>query len=263
MDFVSPVLDVLTRLYACTAKHAANIFHLKQDLEFLRDKMVELKNLSEDVKARVEIADQQNMRVIGEVKNWLSKVNFIEFRVEILQQGDLEAEKKCLGSCCPKNFWSSFKLGKKVSGNTITIVNLLGEGRNFDSVAYRALRVLVDKMPIGNTVGLDWLNKKVYSCLNEDKVGIIGLYGTGGVGRTTLMKKINNEFLKTKHQFGVVIWVSMSKQASVRTAQEVVARVFKYIVKLLFGLPILISVKQLYRSENVMHKRQSVTCNNF
>ena len=223
MDFVSPVLDVLTRMYACTAKHASYIFNLKQDLEFLRDRMVELKNLSEDVKARVELAEQQNMRVRGEVRNWFSKINFVEVRVEqILQQGDLEVEKKCLGSCCPKNFWSSFKLGKKVSGNTITIVTLLGEGRNFDSVAYRAPRVRVDEMPIGHTVGLDWLYEKVCSCLTEDKVGIIGLYGTGGVGKTTLMKKINNEFLKTKHQFGVVIWVSMSKQASVRTAQEVI-----------------------------------------
>ena len=134
----------------------------------------------------------------------------------------LEVDKKCLGSSCPKNFWSSFKLGKKVSGNTITIVNLLGEGRNFDSMAYRAPRVRVDEMPIGHTVGLDWLYEKVCSCLTEDKVGIIGLYGTGGVGKTTLMKKINNEFLKTKHQSGVVIWVSLSKQASVRTAQEVI-----------------------------------------
>ena len=63
---MSPVLDVLTRLYACTAKHASYIFRLKQDLEFLRDRMLELKNLIEDVKARVEIAEQQNMRVIIE-----------------------------------------------------------------------------------------------------------------------------------------------------------------------------------------------------
>ena len=223
MDFVSPILDVVSRLYACTAKHADYIFHLKRNLESLRNKMVELKNLSEDVKARVELAEQQNMRVRGEVKQWLRRIDVVEVRVDqILQQGDLEVEKRCLGSCCPKNFRSTYKVGKRVSRQRIIIVIRLGEGRSFDSVAYRAPCVRVDEMPLGHTVGVDWLYEKVCSCLIEDKVGIIGLYGTGGVGKTTLMKKINNEFLKTKHQFGVVIWVSVSKQASVRTTQEVI-----------------------------------------
>ena len=34
------------------------------------------------------------------------------------------------------------------------------------------------------------------------------------------MKKINNEFLKTNSQFDTVIWVAVSKQESVRAAQE-------------------------------------------
>ncbi|KAL6333952.1 hypothetical protein AAG906_000003 [Vitis piasezkii] len=141
MDFVSPILDVVSRLYACTAKHADYIFHLKRNLESLRNKMVGLKNLSEDLKARVELAEQQNMRV----------------RWHLLSQ----------------QFWSTYKLGRRVSCE---------------------LKILGNYWIIWNR----------------------------GVGKTTLMKKINNEFLKTKHQFGVVIWVSVSKQASVRTTQEVI-----------------------------------------
>ena len=50
--------------------------------------------------------------------------------------------------------------------------------------------------------------------LGDDKVGIIELYGMGGVGKTTLLKKINNEFLKTKLGFDVVIWVVVWKPAN-------------------------------------------------
>ena len=156
MDFVSPILDVVSRLYACTAKHADYIFHLKRNLESLRNKMVELKNLSEDVKARVELAEQQNMWVRREVKRWLEDIDFIEVdAARILQLGDLQVEKKCLGSCCPKNFWSTYKVGKRVSKQLITIVIHLGEGRSFDSVAYRAPCARVDEMPLGHTVGVD------------------------------------------------------------------------------------------------------------
>ncbi|KAL6333955.1 hypothetical protein AAG906_000006 [Vitis piasezkii] len=79
---------------------------------------------------------------------------------------------------------------------------------------------VVDEMPLGHTVGLDSLYVRVCNCLTEYRGGIIGLYGTGGVGKTTLMKKINNRFLETWHQFDTVIWVAMSKQANVRAAQE-------------------------------------------
>ncbi|RVW28692.1 putative disease resistance protein [Vitis vinifera] len=86
------------------------------------------------------------------------------------------------------------------------------------------LGAVVDEMPLGHIVGLDRLYERVCRCLTDHKVRIIGLYGTGGIGKTTLMKKINNEFLKTSHQFDTVIWVAVSKkekvQESVRAAQE-------------------------------------------
>ena len=55
----------------------------------------------------------------------------------------------------------------------------------------RLPHAVVDEMPIGHTVGLDWLYETVCSCLTGYQVGIIALYGTGGVGKTTLMMKIN------------------------------------------------------------------------
>ncbi|RVW62406.1 Disease resistance protein RFL1 [Vitis vinifera] len=80
---------------------------------------------------------------------------------------------------------------------------------------------VVDEMLLGRTVGLDSLYGRVCSCLTEYQPGIIALYGTGGVGKTTLMRKIN-EFLKTSHRFNTVIWVTVSKQVSVKAAQEVI-----------------------------------------
>ncbi|KAF3620128.1 putative disease resistance protein-like, partial [Capsicum annuum] len=46
-------------------------------------------------------------------------------------------------------------------------------------------------------------------------VSIIGVWGTGGVGKTTLVKNLNNELLKnvssSKLSFGVVVWVTVPK----------------------------------------------------
>ncbi|RVW77618.1 putative disease resistance protein [Vitis vinifera] len=51
---------------------------------------------------------------------------------------------------------------------------------------------------------------------------MIGLYGMGGVGKTTLLKKINNHFLATSTDFEVVIWAVVSKSPNIENIQEVI-----------------------------------------
>jgi disease resistance protein RPS2 len=36
---------------------------------------------------------------------------------------------------------------------------------------------------------------KILHCLKDEKVGTVGIWGMGGVGKTTLLRKINNHFL--------------------------------------------------------------------
>ncbi|KAK7362940.1 hypothetical protein VNO77_05065 [Canavalia gladiata] len=60
---------------------------------------------------------------------------------------------------------------------------------------------LVDEMLLGETIGLDLMFNKFWSFLEDENVGIIGLYGMGGAGKTTLMKRIHNECGKRKHEF--------------------------------------------------------------
>ncbi|MBA0786645.1 hypothetical protein Gotri_026028, partial [Gossypium trilobum] len=57
--------------------------------------------------------------------------------------------------------------------------------------------------------------------LHVDKdVGIIGLYGLGGVGTTTLLTKLNNKFSTTPNVFEVVIWALVSKDSDVGKIQD-------------------------------------------
>lgn len=52
-------------------------------------------------------------------------------------------------------------------------------------------------------------------------MGIIGLYGMGGVGKTTLLTQINNKFLDSrKDDFDVLIWVVASKDLKLERIQD-------------------------------------------
>lgn len=66
---------------------------------------------------------------------------------------------------------------------------------NYDLIKFycagedRSSHGIAVEMPLGHNVGLGSLYMGVLNCLTESQGGIIGLYGTGGIGKTTLMKK--------------------------------------------------------------------------
>ena len=49
---------------------------------------------------------------------------------------------------------------------------------------------------------------------------MIGIWGLGGIGKTTLVKNLNNELNNTSTQpFGIVIWATVSKNVDIKNAQ--------------------------------------------
>lgn len=69
-------------------------------------------------------------------------------------------------------------------------------------------------------VGQETMLEMVWNRLMEDEVWIVGLYGMGGVGKTTLLAQINNRFSNQGGGFDVVIWVVVSKNATVHKIQK-------------------------------------------
>ncbi|KAL5576391.1 hypothetical protein UlMin_018090 [Ulmus minor] len=117
-----------------------------------------------------------------------------------------EMLNRCLGSC-PKNYCSSYKLGKEVAAKLTSI-------GYFEVVADKLPRAPVEEMPIEKTVGLETTLLEVWRCLGGDNMGTIGLYGMGCFGKT-ILKRINNEFCGMSNDFNVVIRVEASKDADV------------------------------------------------
>ncbi|KAL6334212.1 hypothetical protein AAG906_007459 [Vitis piasezkii] len=221
MEFVSSIVGLVPCFYDHTSKHTVYIRDLRKNLQALSEEMVDLNNLYEDVKERVQREEQQEMKCRKEVGGWIRKVEAMEKEVhEILQRGDQEIQKSCLG-CCPRNCWSSYRIGKAVSEKLVAVSGQIGKG-HFDVVAEMLPRPPVDELPMEATVGPQLAYEKSCRFLKDPQVGIMGLYGMGGVGKTTLLKKINNELLATSNDFEVVIWAVVSKSPDIEKIQQVI-----------------------------------------
>uniref|UniRef100_A0A3N7F999 Uncharacterized protein n=1 Tax=Populus trichocarpa TaxID=3694 RepID=A0A3N7F999_POPTR len=68
-------------------------------------------------------------------------------------------------------------------------------------------------------------NKEViWSLLMDGKVPIIGIYGMGGVGKTTIILHIYNELLRRPDIYDHVWWVSVSQDFTINRLQNLIAK---------------------------------------
>ncbi|KAM1165780.1 hypothetical protein ACFX13_025713 [Malus domestica] len=92
-------------------------------------------------------------------------------------------------------------------------VDSLKSKGSFEEVATESLPVgVVHEMPTEPTVGMGSMFDQVWRYVEDEQVGAIGLYGMGGVGKTTLLTKIHYKFaFSTSYHFDLVIWIVVSK----------------------------------------------------
>lgn len=77
---------------------------------------------------------------------------------------------------------------------------------NEDDLANSLKRPKVDQMPMPvPLVAMDSSFDQACSFIQKYDVHIIGIYGMGGVGKTTLLKRINNVLAEHGQEFDFVI----------------------------------------------------------
>lgn len=231
MDCLSPILELGTRLWDCSSKHLAYIHHLEENLQNLRVEIDKLKGRIEDVRHIVEAAEQQPRMRRREVDLWLKSAANVHNEVsEIVESGREELQNKCVGNWCPKNLKSTYKIGKRLIQKIDSVQGLLDEAaKRYNSESdvvvkqkiSSSTRLLMLEWPLGHTVGLDAKVEEVWKAIEDENVRIIKLSGQGAVGKTTLLKKICNEFRRRSHDFDAVIWAEIpSEQGYIEKVQE-------------------------------------------
>ncbi|KAF8024915.1 hypothetical protein BT93_F1919 [Corymbia citriodora subsp. variegata] len=227
MEIAGPLLETGKGLWGLASKPLGYIHNLKDNVRSLDEANENLKAEGEDVKARVEREEEGACaRRTNQVANWLVKVQeFVGGVDQVLQEAGERDRIKCLSRCLPWNCWSSYKLGKSVYqllNEARQLQREKGEFRDFTS-PLPPPQVL--KMPMDKTVGLDVPLNRVWKWLVDEKLtGVIGLYGKGGVGKTTLMKRINEKLLHANHGFEIVIWVVVSKQVNEDSIRDAIRK---------------------------------------
>lgn len=231
MEIISPVIDIISRVWRCCAVHGNYLCELKQNMSSLKTSLTKLKERRDDVKEKVDIAEEnptEPMKRTHEVSGWLQRVEELEQEVERILQKQEAASNEGGSYFCwrgRKNCCGGYKLGKSVAKTRNSVEKLWEEG-NLKDVVEKSQLDHVREITTHLTIGMESKLDEVWSSLADETslVRILGLYGMGGVGKTTLLKKLNNEFLKRNHQFDTVIWALVSKDLDIKNVQKQIGK---------------------------------------
>ncbi|XP_022877508.1 disease resistance protein At4g27190-like [Olea europaea var. sylvestris] len=180
--------------------------------------------LRDDLRRELDENERHENLPRTQVEEWLRMADELEVKVNALPSGD---------GCRLR-----YKLSRKLVKLLMEVKQLMEAGNFFENML-----VVIEKpktgehIPSPSIMGQKTASQnlsKIMELLINDKVKRIGICGMGGVGKSTLVKNLNNEINKmpSAQPFSVIIWATSSRETNLRRIQIQIAERLNLQVKM-------------------------------
>ncbi|KAI8558287.1 hypothetical protein RHMOL_Rhmol04G0079600 [Rhododendron molle] len=214
---------IVEKVFQSGERHVGFLLHYKQNLKNLE---VEVNNLQEqrsNVEGKVYQANRQGDVIDKKVSDWLEDADKTGQEVDKFRDEKTVKENMlCFSFSCP-NFISRYRLSKEAEKKVVLVKHLTEKGGNIGTVSHPreappevVFRSSGDYEPFHSR---DKVFKDIVKALKDPEVNRIGVYGTGGVGKTTMVTKVG-ELVKKDGIFDEVVIAVVSQDANVIKIQE-------------------------------------------
>ncbi|CAL5394516.1 unnamed protein product [Camellia sinensis] len=200
-------------------RHVSFLLFYKKNLKALDTEMKILQNHRGKNKGKVDEALTRGEDVNDDVSNWLNQVDGMTQGVEEFMDEKTTKENmqcKCFKLSCPNFIWR-YRLSKQAQ-KKIHDAKKLREDGSFERVARAKPPPSELQFPSSSDyVSLDsraLVLKRIMDALKHSTVNIVGIYGTGGVGKTTMVEEVGKQ-MKEHRVFDEVVMVAVSQDANV------------------------------------------------
>ncbi|OMO81737.1 Disease resistance protein [Corchorus capsularis] len=182
-------------------------------------KQLTLKQVS--VEDAIQDAKNQNQKIDVMVEDWWTTARKLQQEAGSLEV-NIQENKKCF-NWCPNLCWR-YQLSKQAAKKSVAISDHVKKSE-FQYIGHPAELPdinLITSKDVLLSKSADLAKSQIMEALNDDGVNIIGVWGMGGVGKTTLVNEVGRKAKESKH-FDKVLNVVVSQNQNIEKIQDRVA----------------------------------------
>ncbi|XP_028800073.1 uncharacterized protein LOC114755362 isoform X2 [Neltuma alba] len=208
---LDPTLQRLQYLF-CVGKITRNVEIRKEELILKQGR----------VQKDVQEAINRTERIYDEVNMWKNDVKTLIAEVEKLEE-ELRANNGCLRGWCPT--WRRYCLCKELAKTAQRIIDLNTKCGCFNQVSHP---VIAPNIEFHSSQNFKFFNStqmafdQLWEALRDDGISMIGIWGMGGSGKTSLMRVVEKK-AEESQLFNQVVLTTISQSPDIRKIQGEIA----------------------------------------
>ncbi|KAK1281130.1 Disease resistance protein [Acorus gramineus] len=218
-DFVTEI--IVKELWEPMKRHVGYFVCCEKYVHGLSNRVKDLEPIKKDRQTIKNQARSRGEEPSNELEDWLKKVEEVEADANIIAD-KIGEHKGCF--TCLSYLGSRYSLGKEATNKKAKVDELMR--KKLENMCLPVPIPSFEFLPIGDFRVFESTKSavnKVVHALGNDEIHMIGVYGTGGVGKTTLSKEVMRH-AKINNMFDEVVMVTVSQNPSMESIQEKMAQ---------------------------------------
>uniref|UniRef100_A0A5B6YZW5 NB-ARC domain-containing protein n=1 Tax=Davidia involucrata TaxID=16924 RepID=A0A5B6YZW5_DAVIN len=198
------------------------LIHYNTNIDRLRNEVARLKNFRDAKQLLVDEAKRKGEIILPDVEAWLKEVNKLTEEAETFLNEEIHVNERCLGLC--PNLNSRYQKSKKAKKKTLAIDERRRDGM-FGRVSSSAPPPRIASISMKDLEVFESRKSTfdgIMEALKDDKINMIGIWGMGGIGKTTIVKEVAKQAEREK-LFDEIVMLVVSQTPNVRNIQGEIA----------------------------------------
>ncbi|PWA57379.1 NB-ARC domains-containing protein [Artemisia annua] len=229
-SMVGKVVDIL---FGKVKREIKYMWKCPENVAKLKDELQNLKDMRGRVQQKIDRAKDKGDNLITGVEEWVEKAGTEIEKAEEFLKEEANAKKTCfkIGLC--GNWHTLYHYGKTATKMSPYLLQHQEGGKGYetcvsvDTPAPGPLEVYQNKN-LDDIATQNSALGDIITAIEDESKQIIGIYGIGGVGKTTLAMEVG---ARVKHLFAAVAFTTVSQTVSVEKIQKDIENATKRIMK--------------------------------